>query len=110
MTSKPNVCIDFDGVLNTYKGWVNEDYLYEPRPGAKEFLEKVNKEYNIIIFTTRDAEKVSQWLRENDMPYSIVTNRKVPAKAYIDDRALNSEGSYDKTLYELINFKTHWEE
>lgn len=108
--NKPNVCIDFDGVLNTYKGWVNEDYLYEPREGAKEFLEKVAEEYTIVIFTTRDSKKVADWLHQYDMPFAIVTDRKVPAKVYIDDRAVLFEGSYSKVLYELVNFKTHWED
>ena len=108
--TKPNVCIDFDGVLNTYKGWVNENYLYTPREGAKEFLETLNKEYTIIIFTVRDKKKVADWLHDNDMPFSIVTDRKVGAVAYIDDRGLCFEGSYEKVLYELRNFKPYWKE
>jgi hypothetical protein len=44
------------------------------------------------------------------MPFSIITNRKVGAVAYIDDRGLRFEGSYEKVLYELRNFKTHWQE
>lgn len=108
--SKPTVCVDFDGVLNTYKGWVNEDYLYEPREGAKQFLETLSEDYTVVIFTVRDKKKVNEWLNQYDMPFSIITDRKVGAVAYIDDRGLRFEGSYEKVLYELRNFKTHWQE
>ena len=37
-----------------------------------------------------------------------VTNRKVPAVAYIDDRAIQFNGSYIQTIYEAVNFKPYW--
>ena len=40
MPLKPIICIDFDGVLNNYNGY-DGDNLGTPRPGAKEFLEKL---------------------------------------------------------------------
>ena len=42
MPLKPIICIDFDGVLNNYNGY-DGDNLGTPRPGAKEFLEKLSK-------------------------------------------------------------------
>ena len=41
MPLKPIICIDFDGVLNNYKGY-DGDNLGTPKDGAKEFLEKLH--------------------------------------------------------------------
>lgn len=37
-----------------------------------------------------------------------VTNRKVPAVAYIDDRVIRFNGSYKKVISQLKNFKPYW--
>lgn len=109
--NKVQLCIDFDGVLNTYKGWQGENELYTPRPGAKTFLERLFEVYTIIIFTTRNRDKVLEWLQEYDLDQYIydVTDIKIPAIAYIDDRALKFDGDYEKVIEELRDFKVHWE-
>lgn len=108
---KQNICVDFDGVLNNYTGWKGTDELYEPRCGAVEFLERLSKMYNVIIFTTRPKEKVIDWLEEYECSHYIVevTNIKVGAYCYIDDRGLKFNGDYEQTLNELDDFKAHWE-
>ena len=110
--SRQRICVDFDGVLNTYKGWKGNDELYEPRIGAKEFLEELSVQYYVVILTTRNVEKVWEWLREYGLDFLVdeVTDIKVGAVAYIDDRALKFNGNYLETLIELNNFKTHWED
>ena len=106
------VCVDFDGVLNTYDGWQGEDKLFNPRLGAREFLEALNNyPYEVVIFTTRDPEKVWKWLKTYGLDDLIaeVTNEKIGALAYVDDRAVRFNGDYDKTFEELHGFKAHWE-
>lgn len=107
---KLNVCVDFDGVLNEYKGWKGEAVLYNPRSNAKKFLQELEKDYNIIIFTTRDADNVKEWMDLYEMPYDKITNKKEGAIAYIDDRAIRFNGSYSNCLYDLKCFKTYWED
>ena len=106
---KPLVCVDFDGVLNDYEGWRGPNYMYSPRPGAKEFLQELQKEYTVAIFSTRPPYNIREWFELYNMPYDKIVTEKVPAVAYIDDRALRFDGNYHKVLYELKNFKTHWE-
>lgn len=109
--NKPTICVDFDGVLNTYKGWNGTDNLYQPRNGVHEFLCKLNKEYQVIIFTTRNEGRVWRWLFEYGLTDYIedVTSHKIGAIAYIDDRGIRFNGDYNETLKELKNFQTHWE-
>ena len=112
MMDKPKVCVDFDGVLNTYDGWQGEDKLFNPRVGAREFLQALSfYPYSVVIFTTRDEEKIWKWLEVHGLDEYVdgVTNIKEGALAYIDDRAICFDGDYDKTFRELNDFKAHWE-
>lgn len=108
---KPTICLDFDGVLNIYKGY-KKGILGELRPGAREFLEKLSKEYDVIIFSVRPFPQVVKWLHKHDLAEYVydVTSRKLPAHAYIDDRAVRFEGDYNKTLEDLKDFKPYWKE
>ena len=110
MTAKENVCVDFDGVLNEYEGWKGEDELYHPKHGVREFLDRLSSKYNIIIFTVRPVEKVTEWMNYHKLRYDKITNQKVPAVAYIDDRAIKFNGDYNATLHKLSRFKTWWED
>lgn len=101
------VCVDFDGVLNNYE-YYDDDDLSTPRAGAKEFLESLSKRFYVIIFTARDNSKVEKWLNDHDMPYNEVTNIKKPAVAYIDDRALQFNGDYKAILNVIESFEPYY--
>lgn len=105
------VAVDFDGVINKYKGWDGENDLSVPQSGVKYFLEELNKEYSVIIFTARDTDKVEEWFKKYELDKYIlhITNMKPRAVAYIDDRAINYDGNYKKVLNKLKEFKTWWE-
>ena len=107
---KPVVCIDFDGVLNNYKGY-DGDNLGTPREGSREFLEELNEKYTVMIYSVRRYSKIITWLKDNDLIHLItnVTSYKLPAVAYIDDRAIPFDGDYDKALNKLKNFKPYWQ-
>lgn len=104
---KKTICVDFDGVLNEYNGYEEGD-LGEPLTGSKEFIKELRKKYKVVILTSRPKEQVSYWLRDNCFPSMKVTNRKVPAVAYIDDRAIQFNGNYKKVISRLKNFKPYW--
>ena len=108
---KPPVCLDFDGVLNDYHGY-EKDNLGELRPGAKEFIERLSRDYNVIIFSVRPFPKIVEWLKRHGLDKLVwdVTSSKPAAVAYIDDRAIRFVGDYEKTLNELENFKPYWKE
>lgn len=105
--TKKTICVDFDGVLNEYNGYEEGD-LGEPLSASKEFIKELRKKYKVVILTSRPKEQVIDWLNNNGFPSMEVTNRKVPAVAYIDDRAIQFNGSYILTIYEALNFKPYW--
>lgn len=92
---QPTLAIDFDGVIHRYsQGWADGTIYDEPMPGARDALAVlIDKGWRVVVLTSRasDADKraeVMEWLDMHDIPYHDVTNVKVAAMLYIDDRAL----------------------
>lgn len=106
---KKVICVDFDGTLFQWGD------LYEKMPpfqGAVEALRKMKAAgYEIVIFTSRmsptwwvaEGMELKQAMVEqrafcekrlNDfgIPYDRITAEKVPAIAYIDDKAIEFKG------------------
>lgn len=104
---KERICVDFDGVLNEYNGY-EEGNLGKPLSGSQDFIKELRRKYKVVILTSRPKEQVINWLSNNGFPSMVVTNRKLPAVAYIDDRAIPFNGSYKQAIYEAVNFKPYW--
>lgn len=107
MAGKANILVDLDGVLNTYTGGFDENYIPPVKSGAVEFLTALSEKYIVKIFTTRNRLLASKWLIENGLDKYVadVTNIKEPAILHIDDRALTFQGDFDETLRKIKNFK-----
>ena len=105
---KKTIMIDLDGVLDNYTKYTDE--IPEIRKGAKDFVKKLSKDYELILFTTRPSKQAVEWLQNNkiDKYFTNVTSVKYPAYIYIDDRAIKFEGNYNKTLEEIEKFKVNW--
>lgn len=119
------ICFDFDGVINQYVGWGHGELDTPPVKGAFETLLKLEKEYKIVVFTTRAGEDLSittfegeegtlygveairRWIDINCFEQTgrhpthrwEITNQKVPAIAYVDDRAIRFTNWQDIKKY-----------
>ena len=101
------VAVDFDGVIHTYdQGWRDGSIYGEFMPGAIEGLTRLMQRYAVFIHTSRRPRQVARWIEQrsgygiecttrvprkgfwNQRGYLLVTNRKLPAVAYIDDRGI----------------------
>ena len=107
---KKRILLDLDGVLNTYDGKYDESDIPPVKQGARDFLQNLSKEFDIILFTCRYKLLVFCWLRENRLDKYIkgITNEKMPAYLYIDDRAICFKGDYEKLLGEIKKFSVYW--
>jgi hypothetical protein len=109
------IAVDFDGVIHAYsKGWADGTIYDEPMPGALEGLRQLLDQTAVFIFTTRDVGQVAAWLLArgfhvrtgHDGPFwnergpLLVTNEKLAATAYLDDRAVRFE-NWDQALAAL---------
>lgn len=113
MDSRPVICVDLDGVLNTFDEWRGPEFFHPPREGAREFLAALRAEgYRVVVLTVRWHEWVSAWLAEHGLAQFVdeVTDRKPPAHAYIDDRAVCFRGDFHSTLSTVRSFRPFWEE
>jgi hypothetical protein len=122
MTTHPmTLAVDFDGVIHAYsRGWADGTIYDPPMPGAIEGLHALMATHAVFIHTTRNAAEVAAWLsghgfhtvidiegpkhpkREfwNEQGVLLVTDRKLPAVAYIDDRAIRFT-TWEQALTEL---------
>lgn len=114
---KPRICFDLDGVVHGYTDGYQDGTLYDdPMPGSKELIDRLKENYEIVIFTSRlkselkgyysstDFNSVKEWLDKHNIYYDHITNHKVPAIAYIDDRAIEFRGDWnyvEKRIEEL---------
>ncbi len=119
------VSLDFDGVIHKYSQGYKDGTCYDnPVEGAGDFIKDLfNKGYTVFILSARSSEMIKEWFKVHfpDIETSIIdndyefwnchnllgiTNRKLPAHIYIDDRGFKFEGDFTEMLYEVQNFKT----
>jgi len=112
--------VDFDGVIHRYsKGWFDGTIYDEPIPGAISGLRLLMQHNAVFIHTARSARQVAEWLAEHgfetcvegqihapikfwtDRGRLLVTNRKLPAVAYLDDRAVKFT-TWERALAEIL--------
>ena len=107
---KKTIMIDLDGVLDNYTVYTDE--IPSIKEGAKEFVIELSKDFNLVLFTTRDTKQAVEWLQINEIDkyFSDVTKVKNPAYIYIDDIALKFNGNYDETLKEIEKFDVYWKD
>jgi len=108
----PIVCVDLNGVLDSYTGWRGPEHFDPPRTGAREFLESLAaRGFDIVVFTTRHPDGVWEWLERFGLRPLVrdVTDRKPPAHVFVDDRAVCFRGDFAQTLRAIDTFAAHWE-
>jgi hypothetical protein len=117
------LAVDFDGVIHKYsKGWQEGDIYDFPVDGAFNALKALMQDYAVFVFTSRNVFEVAKWIQDNakikckpsmglsDITFwdqqgvLLVTNKKLPAIAYIDDRGIRFE-SWDQALADLYKFE-----
>lgn len=116
------IAIDFDGVIDSYKGWQGEHTFHEPISGAREALwELAARGFTIVVYTCRpDISEIKKYLIKNNIPFHSINSshrnkelglcrEKLAADIYIDDKAVCFEGRWDKAfLDKVVNFKEWW--
>ena len=109
------VAFDFDGVIHKYsEGWKDGSIYDEPNMEILDLillLQLVN--VPCVIISTREPNQIKEWWDKqgftvmakplcfeakffNDCTYVGITNRKIPAQLYIDDRAYRYTGQTAK--------------
>ncbi|MDI2124919.1 hypothetical protein [Yinghuangia seranimata] len=117
MPRSRTLAVDFDGVIHAYsRGWHDGTIYDPPLPGALDALHLLLADDAVFVFTTRAVDQVAEWLNERGVPAKadttrarkfwntrgtvLVTNRKLAAHAYLDDRAIRFR-DWQQALAEL---------
>lgn len=109
------IVFDFDGVIHKYsKGWQDGSIYDEPVPGIRELIEELRKEYKIVIVSSRVKNQVQfqemfDWLKKYSIKVDDITDKKVPALVYIDDRTILFNGKTLNLKNQIKNFR-NWNE
>lgn len=108
---RQTLALDFDGVIHSYeKGWQDGSIYGEPVKDSIGTIWFLMELFNVFIFTSRDPVQVAEWLGRfgfscrvdmpaakaerqfwNDPDWLLITDQKLPALAYIDDRGIRFE-------------------
>lgn len=94
------VAVDFDGVIHSYTSpWEGADVIPDPPvKGSIEWLCEISNHFVVVIHTTRGEtrkgrEAVAQYLQDNGFMRPVkITNEKIPALVYVDDRGYRFDG------------------
>lgn len=113
--SKPILCLDFDGVIHSYKsGWKGADVIPDPPvDGAIDFISRALEHFRVAIFSSRTGQPgglaaMKAWVRKaffdywgshpvyaDDLLAEIEWPTEKPsAFVTIDDRALTFDGTW----------------
>lgn len=115
---RPTLAIDFDGVIHRYSKGYKDGSLYDrPIRGAKLALRKLMRTNCVFILSTRPPEHIKEWMTKwmpefvtEIVPLGVfppfwnkenvigITQQKLAAEAYVDDRAIRFSGSWQRTL------------
>ena len=104
---KKTILLDLDGVLNTYTGEYDKDYIPPIRNGAIDLVKNLSTTFNVVIFTSRNILVAIKWILNNNLGEYItnITNVKEPCYLMIDDRCIQFKGDYAKLKEEINDFK-----
>jgi hypothetical protein len=106
------VCLDFDGVLHSYKsGWCGADVIPDPPiHGTRDAVERLRQLYRIVVHSARcrteaGRQAVANWLHKHGIVVDEVCEHKPPALIYVDDRAVRFRGDWDDLLTDIREFR-----
>ena len=89
--------LDYDGVINQMTESSPGEFL-PPIEGALMAVTSFLRDgFEVVVYTARtDLGEVKQWLVEHGFPKLVVTNEKLPADIYVDDKGYRFSGRWDK--------------
>lgn len=87
------IAMDMDGTLCKEVCWTPEEALRAtPNKDVVRLCDELHRNNFVVIYTARRDELIPatlEWLRLNHVHFQAISNRKMPADVYYDDKAFN---------------------
>ena len=114
--SKQTIILDFDGVIHSYSsGWQGSPEIINDPPvdNVREAIQELRKDYRVVVLSSRSHQEggipaMKKWLKKYNIEVDDVVRNKVPATVYVDDRAINFDGVWDKHMIDRIKEFRPW--
>ena len=114
--SKQTIILDFDGVIHSYSsGWQGSPEIINDPPvdNVRESIQELRKDYRVVVLSSRSHQEggipaMKKWLKKYNIEVDDVVRNKVPATVYVDDRAINFDGVWDKHMIDRIKEFRPW--
>jgi len=110
--SRKTICLDFDGVIHSYKsGWQGEDVIPDPPIHKVDVaIRQLRKNYRVVVYSARcrnpeGVAAIQRWLDKHHIQVDDVCFHKPPAFVYVDDRAVPFSGDWDETIAAIHAFR-----
>ena len=110
--SVKTVCLDFDGVIHSYRsGWKGVDNIPDPPiHGVREAISHLRKRYRVVVHSARGNTPegrvaIARWLERHLIEVDEICETKPPAFVYVDDRAIAFNGNWTDTISEINAFR-----
>lgn len=110
--SVKTVCLDFDGVIHSYRsGWQGETVIPDPPiHGVRDAINRLRRRYRVVVHSARGkseegCQAIRDWLARNDIEVDEVCAHKPPAFVYVDDRAIPFTGDWEQAIADINDFR-----
>lgn len=111
------IVFDFDGVIHSYtSGWCGPENIPDPPvPGIKDAIASIRAAgYNVHVVSSRAASykglhAIDNYLKLHNIVVDGVSDTKVPAILYVDDRAITFDGDSTHLLKAIQEFVPWYE-
>lgn len=110
--TRRTVCLDFDGVIHSYRsGWCGAEVIPDPPiHGTRDAIARLRKEHRVVIHSARCRDEagvaaIEAWLAKHGIEVDEVCRHKPPAMVYVDDRAVSFRGDWEDAIAEIHRFR-----
>jgi len=112
------IAVDFDGVISKYDTFKGIGVFGKPVEGVQWAL-RMFREMGAIVTVyscRRESSLIQEYMDEHKIPWDFINHsplnhklklnpKKLGADIYIDDRAVQFRGEWQKTYQEVVNFR-----
>jgi len=107
---KPILCLDFDGVIHSYKsGWHGPRCIPDdPVPGAFEFICEAMKDFTVAIYSSRSRYLFGRWAMKQWFKRNLTNHILTERPEFNDPDPMNEDRSMADSIAQSTCWSIKW--